>query len=102
MSRAGVFSHVEMAPWHYESASEAFPGPADDPTREWRKRWKKKKGTERDSPSLGKDCRQFLRGDNFQLGKGTIAGLFVRSPSAELRGVPEAISLHVIVSNFDN
>ena len=40
--------------------------------------------------------------NDFKLGIGTIAGLFVRSPSAELRRVPEAISLHVIVSNFYN
>jgi len=54
------------------------------------------------SSSLWKNCRQFLRRNNFKLGVGTIAGLFVRSPSAELRRVPEAISLHVIVSNFYN
>lgn len=54
------------------------------------------------SSSLGKNCRQFLRRNNFKLGVGTITRLFVRSPSAELRRVPEAISLHVIVSNFYN
>src|SRR3984957_12720851 len=54
------------------------------------------------SSSLWKNCRQFLRRNNFKLGVGTIAGLFVRSPSAELRRVPEAISLHVVVSNFYN
>ena len=37
---------------------------------------------------------------NTALGVGTVAGLFVRSPPAKLRRVPEAISLHVIVSNF--
>jgi hypothetical protein len=54
------------------------------------------------SSSLWENCRQFLGTNNFKLGVGTIAGLFVRSPSAELRRVPEAISLHVIISNFYN
>src|ERR1700734_1297974 len=53
-------------------------------------------------PSLRKNCRQFLRRDNFKLRVGTIAGLLVRSPSAELRRMPEAISLHVVVCNFYN
>jgi hypothetical protein len=53
-------------------------------------------------PSLRKNCRQFLWRNNFKLGVGTIARLFVRSPSAELRRVPEAISLHVVISNFYN
>ena len=54
------------------------------------------------SSSLWKNCCQFLGRNNFKLGVGTIAELFVRSPSAELRRVPEAISLHVIISNFYN
>jgi hypothetical protein len=54
------------------------------------------------SSSLWENLRQFLRRNNFKLGVGTIAGLFVRSPSAELRRVPEAISLHVVISNFYN
>jgi hypothetical protein len=60
------------------------------------------KGNRVDSPSLRKNCRQFLRSNNFKLGVGTVVGLFVGSPSAELRRVPEAISLHVIVRNFHN
>jgi hypothetical protein len=52
------------------------------------------------SASLRKNCRQFLGRNNLKLGVRTIARLFVRPPPAELRRVPEAISLHVIVSNF--
>ena len=54
------------------------------------------------SSSLWKNCRQFLGRNNFKLGVGTIAELFVRSPSSELCRVTEAISLHVIISNFYN
>ena len=54
------------------------------------------------SSSLWENCRQFLRRNNFKLGGGTIAGLFVGSPSAELRRVPKAISLHVVIRNFYN
>src|ERR1700683_2215929 len=58
--------------------------------------------TTSDSSPLRKNCRQFLRSNNFELGIGTIAGIFVRAPSAELCRMPEATSLHVIVSNFYN
>ena len=45
---------------------------------------------------------QLLRGNDLQLGIGAIGGLFVGTPSAELRRMPEAISLHVVVGHFDN
>src|SRR5215471_8137823 len=49
---------------------------------------------------MGEDGSQFLGWDHFELGVGAVAGLFVRSPSAELRHVTEAAALHVLVRNF--
>src|SRR5215813_12190356 len=49
---------------------------------------------------MGEDGCQFLGWDHFELGVGAVAGLFVRSPSAELRHVTEAAALHVLVRNF--
>ncbi len=63
---------------------------------------RRKRQASKDSSTLWKNCRQFLWRNNFKLGVGTIAGLFVRSPSAELRRMPKAISLHVVISNFYN
>src|SRR5580704_12539086 len=49
----------------------------------------------------GEDLHQFLRRNHFELGIGTVAGLFIRAPSAKLRHVAEAAALHVLVSHFD-
>src|ERR1700716_320049 len=48
----------------------------------------------------GKNRCQLLRWNDFELGVGAVAGLFVRSPSAELRCMTEAASLHVVVSDL--
>ena len=85
------------------------PDPDDDPTREWRQ-WRKKKPANRErcingDPGLAtgrKNCRQLLRRNDFELGIGTVAGLFVGSPPAKLRRMTEAASLHVIVCDFHN
>src|SRR5262249_32583751 len=50
--------------------------------------------------AMGEDGCQFLGWDHFELGVGAVAGLFVLSPSAELRHVTEAAALHVLVPNF--
>ena len=78
------------------------PEPDDDPTREWRSVGRRKRQRTEASPSPWKNCRQFLRRNNFKLTVGTVAEFFIHSPSAELRRVTKAISLHVIVSNFQN
>ena len=82
------------------------PDPDDDPTREWRQ-WRKKKGSEKrwisGWPGLatgGENRFQLLRRNDFELGIGAVAGLFVRSPSAELRRMTESASLHMVVSDF--
>src|SRR5688572_14094907 len=54
------------------------------------------------SAAAREDHRQLRRCNNFKLVIGAVARLFVRTPSAELRRVTEAIALHVIVSDFDN
>src|SRR5438045_6427117 len=51
---------------------------------------------------VGKNLRQFLWGNNLQLRIGTVGRLLVKSPSAKLSGMAEAVSLHVVVSNFHN
>ncbi len=48
----------------------------------------------------GKNRFQFLWRNDFELGVCAVAGFFVRSPSAELRRMPEAASLHVVVSDL--
>src|SRR5437660_8613562 len=48
----------------------------------------------------GENRCQLLRRYDFELSVGAVAGLFVRSPSAKLRGMTEAASLHVVVSDF--
>ena len=45
---------------------------------------------------------EFLRRNYFELGIRAIAGLFVRPPPAEVRHMPEAASLHVLISDFHN
>src|SRR6267378_2300121 len=51
--------------------------------------------------AAGRENRcQLLRWNDFELGVGAVAGLFVRSPSAELRCMTEAASLHVVVSDL--
>jgi hypothetical protein len=82
------------------------PDPDDDPTREWRQ-WRKKKAGEKrwisGWPGLatgGENRFQLLRRNDFELGIGAVAGLFVRSPSAELRRMTESASLHMVVSDF--
>src|SRR5882762_8830841 len=47
-----------------------------------------------------KNRRQFLRRNHFELVVSAVAGFFVRSPSAKLRCMTEAVSLHVVVSDF--
>src|SRR5215469_12060385 len=49
-----------------------------------------------------KDRGQFLRGNHLELSIRTIRRLLVRSPAPKLCRVPEAISLHVIVGDFDH
>src|SRR5690349_18456836 len=48
----------------------------------------------------GKNRFQFLRRNDFELGVCAVAGFFVRSPSSELRRMPEAASLHVVVCDL--
>ena len=43
-----------------------------------------------------------MRGHDFELRIGAVRGLFVRTPSAKSRHVPEAAALHVLVGNFDD
>src|ERR1700722_5773139 len=45
---------------------------------------------------------EFLRRNYLELSVGALAGLFVGPPSAEMRHVTEAASLHMLVSNFYN
>src|SRR5579864_2518292 len=52
--------------------------------------------------ALGKDGGQFLRRDYFELSVRAVRGFFVSPPSAELRGVTKAISLHAVVGHLDN
>src|SRR5258706_9835654 len=51
-------------------------------------------------PTRGENRCQFLRRNDFELGVRAVAGLLVGSPSAELRRMTEAASLHVVVSDF--
>ena len=55
----------------------------------------------------GEDLRrenraQLVRWHDFELGIGTILRFLVRTPSAELRHVPESPALHVLVRNFNH
>src|SRR6202042_2032672 len=56
----------------------------------------------RGSAAGGKDRRQLLRRDDFELRIGAVAGLLVRAPPSKMRHVTEAGSLHVLVSDFDH
>src|SRR5215472_14419596 len=49
----------------------------------------------------GKDLSQFLRRNNFQLRIRAVLRLLVGAPAAELRGVAEAVSLHMVIRNFN-
>jgi hypothetical protein len=48
------------------------------------------------------DRGQLLRWDHFELSIGAVRGLLVRSPATKLCRVTEAISLHVIIGDFDH
>jgi len=46
--------------------------------------------------------RQLLRRNDFELGIGTVARRLVGSPLSKVCHVPEAPTLHVLISDFDN
>src|SRR6185369_5790382 len=48
------------------------------------------------------NLRQLLRRNHLELLVGAILWLLVRTPATELRGVTEAIALHVIVRNLEH
>jgi hypothetical protein len=54
------------------------------------------------SVAASENHRQLFGRNDFKLGIRTVAGLLVRAPSAKLRGVTEAVTLHVVVSDFDD
>ena len=87
------------------------PDPDDDPTREWRERGKKQasrqkeriRSNARDSSACRENLPRVSCGrNNFQLVVSAIGRLFVGTPSAELRGMAEAVALHVVVGDFDH
>src|SRR5215470_4954698 len=53
-------------------------------------------------PARWKNLRQLLWRDYFQLGVGAIGQLLVGAPSAKLRCVTKAPSLHVVIGHFNN
>ena len=55
-----------------------------------------------DLPPPLEDRPKLVRRDDLELGEGAVARLLVRAPAAELRRVPEAHSLHVIVGDLDD
>ena len=48
------------------------------------------------------NCCELLRRNYFELGISAVDRLFVWPPSAEVRHMTEAASLHVLVSDFHN
>ena len=54
----------------------------------------------RRSATLRENGRQLLGRNDLELSVGAIAWLLIFSPSAELCGMTEAVSLHVVVSDF--
>jgi hypothetical protein len=50
----------------------------------------------------GENRGQFMRRNNFELGISAVARLLVVAPSSEMRHVPEAGALHMLVRDFDN
>src|SRR5712691_7110510 len=65
----------------------------------------RKKNSNRLAPSSAagrENRRQLLGRNNFELGIGAVVRLFVHAPSAKLRSVSKAASLHVVVGDFDH
>src|SRR5579864_2062545 len=54
------------------------------------------------SAACGENCREFLRRHYFKLRIRTVGRFLVVAPPAKMRHVPEAITLHVLVSDFDD
>ena len=80
------------------------PDPDDDPTREWRE---SHSGSARSSEkyvsaAARENLRQFLRGDHLELRVGAVLRALVGPPALEVRHVPEAISLQVLVVHLDD
>src|SRR5205809_900802 len=49
---------------------------------------------------VGEDARQLVRGRHFQLVVAAVLGALVESPANEVRGVPKARALHVVVTHL--
>src|SRR5467141_630372 len=55
-----------------------------------------------ESATVRENRGQLLRRNHFELGIGAVGRLLIHSPSAKLRGMAKAASLHVVVSNFEH
>ena len=51
-------------------------------------------------PAAGKNLRQLLWRNNFELGVSAVAGIFIGAPSSKLGGMTEASALHMLIGNF--
>src|SRR5262249_37698157 len=59
-----------------------------------------KRSVQPSSATAGKNHRQLVWWNHFELVIGAVVRLFVRAPPAKLRCVAEAVALHVLVSDF--
>ena len=53
-------------------------------------------------PSGGKNRRQLVGRNDFELIEGTVLWALVGAPTAKLRRVPEAVALHMVVGDLDD
>ena len=53
-----------------------------------------------DLKTVGKNRRQLMGRDDFELCIGAVIGLFVATPSAKLCCMTEAVALHVVVADL--
>src|ERR1700722_4398592 len=61
-----------------------------------------KRNQQSDLTAAPENFREFLRRNYFELRISAISWLFVSSPSAKVRHVTKAASLHVLVCDFQN